>query len=253
MNDLKGKTALVTGASRGIGKAIAQLFASSGASIVVHYNSNKTAAEEVLSTLPGNGHISLCANMQEAGEIEKMVDAISKYYSKLDVLVNNAGIYEETNAIELGKQDFLEYFNKTMATNLTGPAHLSFLAAKIMKDQGGGKIINITSRGAFRGEPTAWPYGAAKAGLNSLGQSMAKALAKYKIMVYTIAPGFVETDMTKEILEGPRGEEIRQQSPLNRAAKPEEIASLATFLAGEGHQYMTGSIIDINGASYLRS
>lgn len=252
MEELKGKTALVTGASRGIGKAIALSFAASGARVAIHYNTNRKAAEQVLEKLPGAGHDIFSADLQEPAEIEKLCKAVKEKTGTIDILVNNAGIYEEEEAIGLDYGSFVAYFKKTIDTNLNGPAYLSFLVAREMKDHGAGKIINITSRGAFRGEPTAWPYGAAKAGLNALGQSMAKALARHNIMVYTIAPGFVETDMTTDILEGPRGEEIRMQSPLNRAAKPEEIARLATFLAGEGNQYMTGSILDINGASYLR-
>jgi NAD(P)-dependent dehydrogenase (short-subunit alcohol dehydrogenase family) len=122
-----------------------------------------------------------------------------------------------------------------------------------MIKQGGGRIVNVSSRGAFRGEPTAPAYGASKAGMNSMGQSLAKHLAPYNIFVGTVAPGFVETDMAAEILAQPRGEEIRNQSPLGRVAKPEEVAHVALFLASEGAEFTTGTIIDINGASYLRS
>jgi len=117
----------------------------------------------------------------------------------------------------------------------------------------GGKIINITSRGAFRGEPEAPAYGASKAGQNAMSQSLAKALAPFNIYVYAVAPGWVETDMSTEFLAGPEGENILKQSPLGRIAKPEEIASAVLFLASKDADYMTGSIIDINGASYLRT
>ena len=122
-----------------------------------------------------------------------------------------------------------------------------------MTAQGGGKIINISSRGAFRGEPQAPAYGAAKAGLNAMSQSLAQALAPHNIMVYAIAPGFVETDMAAIVLDGPEGPAIRAQSPLNRVGRPEEIAGIAVFLAGPGTDYLTGCIIDANGASYLRT
>ena len=114
-------------------------------------------------------------------------------------------------------------------------------------------MINISSRGAFRGEPLSPAYGASKAGLNSMSQSLAKALGPHNIFVYVIAPGFVVTDMTTEFLEGPQGDVIRSQSPLNRAARPEEIADTALFLASGETEYLTGCIIDVNGASYLRS
>ena len=122
-----------------------------------------------------------------------------------------------------------------------------------MIKNGGGKIVNISSRGAFRGEPNYPAYGASKAGLNSFSQSLAKALAPYNIIVGVIAPGFVETDMASEFINGADGEEIRKQSPLNRVAKPEEIAKIVAVFAADGFEYMTGGIIDINGASYLRS
>ena len=118
-----------------------------------------------------------------------------------------------------------------------------------MKKNGGGKFINISSRGAFRGEPNAPAYGASKAGLNSLGQSMAVALAKDNIFVYTLAPGYVDTDRVKDLID----DGVKSQSPLNRVATPEEVAKTALWLAMEKNQFLTGSIIDINGASYLRS
>ena len=124
-----------------------------------------------------------------------------------------------------------------------------FLSSKIMQRNNGGKFINISSRGAFRGEPKAPAYGASKAGLNALGQSMAQALAKDNIFVYTLAPGFVETDRVSDIIN----DEVKAQSPLNRVAKPEEVARTAVWLASEGNDFLTGSIVDINGASYLRS
>ena len=124
-----------------------------------------------------------------------------------------------------------------------------FLSSKIMQRNNGGKFINISSRGAFRGEPKAPAYGASKAGLNALGQSMAQALAKDNIVVYTLAPGFVETNRVSDIIN----DEIKAQSPLNRVAKPEEVARTAVWLASDGNDFLTGSIVDINGASYLRS
>ncbi len=122
-----------------------------------------------------------------------------------------------------------------------------------MLQRGGGKIINITSRGAFRGEPNAPAYGASKAGLNAFSQSMAQALAPNNIFIYAVAPGFVETDMAASVLDGPEGDAIRSQSPLDRVARPEEVARVVLFLAGRGTDYLTGGIIDVNGASYMRS
>jgi len=250
---LEDKTVLVTGASRGIGQAIAIAFASHGARVILHYNRNTIAAEETLSEMEGSRHVLIQADLSDPEAVHEMVEQLLKEQGPIDILVNNAGIYEEADMLELNYEEFREHFSDTLNTNLVGPANLSFLLGKEMAHKGGGRIINITSRGAFRGEPFALAYGASKAGLNSLGQSMAVALASRGVFVYTIAPGFVETEMTTRILEGPSGDAIRNQSPLHRVAQPEEIASTVIHLATDGSEYMTGCIIDINGASYLRS
>jgi 3-oxoacyl-[acyl-carrier protein] reductase len=251
--DFKGKTILVTGASRGIGKAIATMFAKAGASVIVHFNKNKKAAEDVFSSLGANNHYIIQADLSDAKQAEQLSIKCFEKYGKIDVLANNAGVFEEFDIMSITYDDWQKSWKKTIETNLTGTANLSFLVAKEMKEKGGCKIINISSRGAFRGEPDAPAYGASKAGMNSLSQSLAKALAKYNILVYTIAPGFVATEMAEYAMVGDRGEEIRNQSPLKRIAQPEEIAQTVLFLASEGHDYMTGCIIDINGASYLRT
>ena len=122
-----------------------------------------------------------------------------------------------------------------------------------MMQRNRGKIVNISSRGAFRGEPEAPAYGASKAGLNSFSQSMAQSLAPHNIFVYVVAPGFVQTEMVAELLSGPDGEAIRKQSPLGRVANTDEVANTVLFLASEGTDYLTGCIVDVNGASYLRA
>jgi NAD(P)-dependent dehydrogenase (short-subunit alcohol dehydrogenase family) len=247
------KIVLVTGGSRGIGREIAKQFAEKGATVAVHYNSNQTAAEETVSMLHGDGHIIVQANMDDPDGIQAMVDHVVAQLGRLDILVNNAGIYEEHLLADVSYEQWQENFRHTLEVNLIGASNTIYCAAQVMIKQGGGRIVNVSSRGAFRGEPTAPAYGASKAGMNSMGQSLAKHLAPYNIFVGTVAPGFVETDMAAEILAQPRGEEIRNQSPLGRVAKPEEVAHVALFLASEGAEFTTGTIIDINGASYLRS
>ncbi len=133
-----------------------------------------------------------------------------------------------------------------------GAVNVSYCVARHMMERQSGRIINVTSRGAFRGEPTATAYGASKAGLNSFSQSLAQHLAPYNISVTAVAPGWVETDMARAALDSPAGEAIRQQSPLNRVARPEEVAHTILFLASEQAEFLTGSIVDVNGASYLR-
>jgi NAD(P)-dependent dehydrogenase (short-subunit alcohol dehydrogenase family) len=182
-----------------------------------------------------------------------MADQAVQKMDKIDILINNAGCYDFHPIATTTFEDWQRSWEKTLFTNLLGPAHLSFHLARHMMKSGGGKIINITSRGAFRGEPDAPAYGASKAGLNAFSQSMAQALAPHNIYMYAVAPGFVETDMTASLLSGPQGEAICAQSPLNRVAQPAEVARVVLFLADEGTDYLTGSIIDVNGASYLRT
>ncbi len=250
---LENKVALVTDASRGIGRAIVQLFADSGAKVVVHYNKNSDAAKDVLNTFAGNFHSVVQADISDPGEVEGLISEVLEKYGRIDCLVNNAGVFNELDIMSLSYEQWQDEWNKTISLNLTGAANLSFLVAKAMKGKGGCKIINISSRGAFRGEPNAPAYGASKAGMNSFGQSFASALAPYDIYVYTIAPGFVETDMFEHAKLNYDEAGIIEQSPLKRIAKPEEIARIALFLAAEGSEYMTGCIIDANGASYLRT
>lgn len=242
---------LVTGASRGIGRAISFALADGGAQVLIHYHKNLDAARNLLDQLPGLGHRLLQADLSNLNDLNRLFEEVQN--ETVDVLVNNAGVYIEKPMLEMDFEEWRRVWDQTLALNLNAPAHLSWLFAKQMAANKSGRIINITSRGAFRGEPDALAYGASKAGLNIFGQSMAKALAKKKILVFTVAPGFVETDMARYALEGPRGDEIKSQSPFHRAAKPDEIAGLVRYLAFEAPDYMTGSIIDINGASYLRT
>lgn len=251
--DLSNKIVLVTGASRGIGKVIALKFAEAKATVIVHYHRNKDKAEETLQSLGEHDHFIVQANMADPLSIREMMATIWTKVDKIDVLINNAGVYEETPITDVTYQDWQKTWNETISTNLLGPANLTFLVVKKMIGDGGGKIINISSRGAFRGEPNAPCYGASKAGLNAMSQSLAKALGPHNIFVYVIAPGFVETDMARNLLQGESGRQIRNQSPIGRVAYPSEIANTALFLASEGIDFLTGGIIDINGASYLRS
>jgi 3-oxoacyl-[acyl-carrier protein] reductase len=253
IQDLNGKVALVTGASRGIGQEIARQFAKSGARVALHYNSGQAQAQKTLDELKGTGHFLVQADLADPDAVEGLVDQVVDQAGRIDILVNNAGVWEFHPIAKFAFDEWCESWQRTMDINLMAPAHLCYHAAHHMMKQGGGKIINISSRGAFRGEPDAPAYGAAKAGMNAMSQSLAQALAPFGIRVYVIAPGFVETDMASVVLDSPQGDNIRAQSPLNRVARVDEIARLALFLAGEGTGYMTGCIIDINGASYLRT
>jgi 3-oxoacyl-[acyl-carrier protein] reductase len=246
------RAVLVTGASRGIGRAIAQAFASQGDRVAVHHRDSAALAEEVVAGLPGRGHTIVRADLADAEAVRRMVDAAARDLGGLDVLVNNAGIYLWHPITEASYEQWQEAWRETLAVNLTGAANVTWCAVQYLK-RTGGWIINVTSRGAFRGEPRHPAYGASKAGLNSFGQSMARALARYGISVASVAPGYVETEMAAADLASERGDEIRAQSPFNRVATPGEIAAAVVYLASDQAQWASGAILDLNGASYLRS
>lgn len=251
--DFSNKIVLVTGASRGIGRAVAQSFAERGARVVVHYNSNAAAAQKTVQSLPGGPHMIVQADIKNAAAVREMVAKTVQEMGRLDILINNAGIYQDHPLADVSYENWQKSWQLVLDTNLIGAANATYCAAQQMIKQGGGRIVNISSRGAFRGEPDAPAYGASKAGLNAMSQSLAKYLAPYNIFVGVVAPGFVQTDMARDHLTGPQGDAIRNQSPLGRVAQPEEVAYAALFLASEGSQFMTGAIIDVNGASYLRT
>ncbi len=248
-----GKVVLVTGASRGIGRAIARQFAEQGARVIVHFNADRAAAEATVSLLQGEGHLIVQADLKDAEAVELMVTTAVTQTKRLDILINNAGIYEDHPLADTSYAAWQASWQRVLDTNLIGAANACYCAGQQMIKQGNGRIVNISSRGAFRGEPTSPAYGASKAGLNAMSQSLAKYLAPFNIFVGVVAPGFVETDMAHDFLAGPAGEGIRNQSPLGRVATPDEVAYAALFLASEGAQFMTGAIIDVNGASYLRT
>jgi 3-oxoacyl-[acyl-carrier protein] reductase len=248
-----GKVAFVTGSSRGIGRAIALQLAEAGARVVVHYYQDRQAAERTLADLAGEGHILVQGDVSDPGSVQEMTEAVIQSAGRIDILVNNAGIAEAHPIAEVPYEQWQGAWERTLATNLVGPANLSFCVAREMMETGGGRIVNVSSRGAFRGEPNHPAYGASKAGLNAMSQSLAQALAPHNIFVYVVAPGFVETDMSTSTLAGPEGDSIRNQSPLGRVAKPEEVARTVVFLASEGTEFLTGCIVDVNGASYLRT
>jgi len=251
--DFSGKHILITGGSRGIGKAIAKAFAKHGACVAISYNTNLQAAHETIDSLLGGPHLVIQADVSQPDSVKQLIDTVISKFGKLDIVVNNAGII---NDLRIDKVDYATWqrsWKEILEINLIGPANISYCAIQHMMKKNGGKIVNISSRGAFRGEPDCPAYGASKAGLNAMSQSLAQKLAKHNIFIGVVAPGFVETDMTSETLSGPNGDEIRNQSPIGRVARPEEVAQAVLFLAAEGSEYMTGAIIDVNGASYLRS
>ncbi len=250
--DLAGRVALVTGANRGIGRGIATLLARHGATVAVHYGSSDTAADQVLGELPGGGHLKFKADLGDPAAAADLPQRVVADLGRLDIVVNNAGIYETHPLDELDTAAWQAAWRRTIAVNLDGPAHVIHGAVPHLTTAGGGHIVNITSRGAFRGEPDAPAYGAAKAGLNSLSQSLALALAPRNINVVAVAPGWVLTDMTRDYLDSPTGDLIRGQSPHDRTATVDEIAQVVLLVVSGRADALTGGIIDVNCASYLR-
>ncbi len=243
---------IVTGASGQLGTAIAGALAERGASLVL-VDLREPALATVEDQLAGADVLSLAEDLTSDGAPQRVVARALEAFGRVDVLVNNAGIYAEIDVATASYDQWQEHVRRTLVTNLTGPAHLMWCAAQEMRRLGGGRIVNISSRGAFRGEPTAPAYAASKAGLNALGQSLAQAFGPHGVTVATVAPGFVRTDMTEEILAGPRGDAIRAQSPLGRVATVDEVAAAVAYLASDEAVFATGGVLDLNGASYLRT
>jgi 3-oxoacyl-[acyl-carrier protein] reductase len=256
------KSVLITGASRGIGLAIAKAFAEQGASIIGLYRSNQVQAEKALAELQliseqnkqTSQHQFYQLDIADTKALERFTEQ-QLSHQQIDILVNNAGIYQELDISE-SNCEFEQWqanWQQTLSVNLMAPANLAFLVSRQMIQANQGRIINISSRGAFRGEPDAMAYGASKAAINSLTQSLAKKLAPYNIAVSAVAPGFVETDMVADLLASDAGDAMRAQSPFNRVAQPQDVAAAVLYLASDAAEFASGTIIDVNGASYLRS
>ena len=247
------RAVLVTGASRGIGRAIAVAFAKLGDRVAIHHRDSAGLAADVLAELPGSGHTVVQADLADPEAVRQAVDAACETLGGLDVLVNNAGIFAPHPITQVSYAEWQAAWQATLGVNLIGAANVTWCAVQHMVTHGGGRVINVSSRGAFRGEPRHPAYGASKAGLNALGQSLARALAPHGITVTGVAPGYVATDMITSQLAGPGGDAIRAQSPFGRVAQPAEIAAAVVYLASPEAEWASGAILDLNGASYLRT
>jgi len=251
-------TALVTGASRGIGRAIAVALASRGDRVAVHYGSNLADAEETRRLLPGDGHCIVQGALEEPAEVAALVDAVAAELGSIDVLVNNAAVAptaKNRHSIEdTSYLDWLSAWRQMVDVTLTGAANMTYCVARHMIEHGiEGRIVNIGSRGAFRGEPDYPAYAAAKAGLHAFGQSMGIALAPHGISVTSVAPGFISTERQASKLAGPDGPTVRSQSPFGRVGTAEEVAAAVLYLSSPDAVWASGAILDLNGASHLRS
>jgi NAD(P)-dependent dehydrogenase (short-subunit alcohol dehydrogenase family) len=243
---------LVTGASRGIGAAVASAFATAGDRVAVHYGASADKAQAVAASLPGDGHVVVGADLSDPDAVRRMVDEAAAALGGLNVLVNNAGVFEQHPITETTYEEWQRAWQRTLAINLVGAANVTWCAVQHMVDGGGGRIVNVASRGAFRGEPRQPGYGASKAGLIAFGQSLARALGPLGISVAAVAPGITETDMAADALAGGGGDLRRAESPLGRLATKDEVAAAVLFLASAEAEFASGSVLDLNGASYLR-
>jgi 3-oxoacyl-[acyl-carrier protein] reductase len=240
---------LVTGASGGIGAAISRALAARGAGVVLHYQADRAAAEATRRSLAGDGHGLVQADLTDPAAVERLWQAAGAQHP-IDAVVNNAGIFPNHPPLTTDYPAWTAAWQRTLGINLTGAAHLSYCAARAMAERAGGRIVSVSSRGAFRGEPTAPAYAASKAGLNAFSQSMAKALAPKGVYLFVVAPGWVSTARVATAIQD---EAVIADQPLGRVATPDEVAQVVTFCVLDAPPSMTGSILDVNGASYLRS
>ncbi|MFG1675336.1 SDR family NAD(P)-dependent oxidoreductase [Micromonospora sp. NPDC049282] len=241
---------LVTGASRGIGAAIARRFAAAGDRVAVHHSGTDGRAAKLRADLPGAGHVLVEADLRDADATLRMVDEAADALGGLAVLVNNAGVFGPHPIHETGYHDWRHAWRETLDVNLLGPVNVTWAAVRHLPV--GGRIVNVTSVSAFRGEWSASAYAASKAGLNSFTQSMAVALGLRGIAVAAVAPGWVETDMTRDVLDSPAGPVMRSRSPFDRVGRPTEIADAVHYLASPAAEWCSGAVLDLNGASHAR-
>jgi acetoacetyl-CoA reductase/3-oxoacyl-[acyl-carrier protein] reductase len=247
MSRLTGKTALVTGASRGIGKAIAVALAREGAKVAVNYQNNEAKARDVVAEIAAFGGTALPikANVAKSDEARAMVKKVVDLWGRLDVLVNNAGITRDKSLRKLDDESWLQVID----ANLNGCFYCLSAAIPHMVEQGGGRIVNISSMNGQIGAFGQANYSASKGGVIALTKTAALELAKANITVNTVSPGFTETDMFAEIPEKIQ-DQIKQRIPMGRFGKPEEIAKAVVFLATDG-DYITGQQINVNGGAYM--
>ncbi|MGQ9594078.1 MAG: 3-oxoacyl-[acyl-carrier-protein] reductase [Anaerolineae bacterium] len=249
MEDLSGKVAIVTGASRGIGRAIALELARRGATVVVNYHTNEAAAQEVVAEIEraGGRALAIRADVSQPEEARRLVDAATETFGQVDILVNNAGVTRDTLLMRMSEEDW----DLVLDTNLKGAFNCIKAAARTMVRRRFGRIINITSVAGLAGNVGQANYCAAKAGLIGLTKAVAKELGPRNITVNAVAPGFVETDMTASLPQDLKDTAIRM-TPLGRAGRPEDIAKAVAFLASDEAAFITGQILSVDGGMVMQ-
>lgn len=245
---LKGKTAIITGGSRGIGKACAIYLAKQGADIVFNYSNNSSMAEETADEIKNLGVkvLAVKADVKSSQDIDYLFNQALENFNSIDILVNNAGITRDTLLIRMKEEDW----DAVLDINLKGVYLTCKAAAKHMMKKRQGRIINISSVVGITGNPGQANYAASKAGIIGFSKSIAKELAPRGILVNVVAPGFIDTDMTSVLGEKVK-DNILSQIPLGRYGSPEDVAKLVTFLASDDNQYITGQVINIDGGMLM--
>jgi 3-oxoacyl-[acyl-carrier protein] reductase len=247
--DLSGKVVLVTGASRGIGREAAIRLAEAGATVAVNYCRSEAAAQDAVREI-GAKAFAVGADVSKPEEVQAMIDTVAARCGRLDVLVNNAATFE-LNPFDGSDYDaWQRSWRRTFDLNIFGAANAAFMAMRVMRRQGGGKIINIASRAAFRGETEFADYGASKAALVNLTISIARGCAKDNIISSCVAPGFIATEMAQSEIDA-HYEEIVNQIPLRRVGSVGDVAGVIVFLASPLADYLNGTIVDVNGGSWF--
>ena len=259
---------LVTGASRGVGAEVARTFANvCGDLVVIHCRGSRAEADAVRESLDGGGHVVVQGDLASPEDVRRFVAEAIEALGRIDVLVNNAALFADDPGKEGRRlncdvagssyEEWVSAWRRTTEVNLLGTANVTYQVARHMIEVepadgcSRGRIVTVGSRGAYRGEPEVPAYGASKAAVHAMTQSLAVALAPHGIGCVGIAPGFIATDMTADLLESPAGQAIRAQSPFGRVATPREVALAIMALAEPQAEWASGSIVDFNGASYL--
>ncbi len=248
--DLSGKVALITGASRGIGRETAIRMAEAGALVGVNYSRSEAEARSLVEQIGEKRAMAIRADIGVPDDVRSMIDTVLKRFGRLDVLVNNAAIFDFNAFDGDDYESWQRGWQKTFAVNVFGAANATFLAMQAMRRQGGGKIINVASRAAFRGETEFADYGASKAALVNFTRSIARACAKDNIVASCVAPGFIATEMAQSELDA-HFEDIVNQIPLRRVGTVDDVAAVIVFLASSMADYLNGVTIDINGGSWF--
>lgn len=252
--ELSGKVALVTGASRGIGRAVAELLAHRGAKVAVNYDRRREAAEEVVRGIESGGGeaVTVQADVSRASQVEAMAARVAAQWGPVDILVNNAGIYPHSLLMEMAEEEW----DRVLAVNLKGTFLCSKAVVGPMIERHWGRIINMTASAGLRGSFRAGHYAASKGGMIGLTKSMAREVATLGITVNAVAPTTTDTDMPRgDLPEAEWREKLARQGrgiPMGRIGKPEEVADAVLFLAGESGNYVTGQVICVNGGSLMR-